>query len=168
MTFAPSRANRIAVAFPLPMPSARDPAPVTSATFPARRSTIRRPPRHAARSGRGRPIDGAPSMIDRDRPAERSGRRGLPLLLVLGLVRCDSAPRPAAVQRVARPAVAVAGLRVLLSLAARPQWPDPDVPAARRVDPVHDQLDEAARLPQAQRFLPCSLDDGVAAIPAVP
>jgi hypothetical protein len=33
-TFTPSRASRIAAARPLPMPSAREPAPVTIATLP--------------------------------------------------------------------------------------------------------------------------------------
>jgi len=36
-TLAPSRANRTAAARPLPMPAARDPAPVTIATFPSSR-----------------------------------------------------------------------------------------------------------------------------------
>ena len=36
-TLAPSRANRIAAALPLPMPAPRDPAPVTIATLPANR-----------------------------------------------------------------------------------------------------------------------------------
>jgi hypothetical protein len=34
-TFAPSRAKRIAVAFPLPSSGPLEPAPVTIATFPA-------------------------------------------------------------------------------------------------------------------------------------
>src|SRR5580698_8073418 len=36
-TLAPSRANRMAVAVPLPIPSPRGAAPVTMATLPARR-----------------------------------------------------------------------------------------------------------------------------------
>ena len=36
-TFAPSRANNVAVAFPLPIPSLLEPAPVTIATFPSSR-----------------------------------------------------------------------------------------------------------------------------------
>src|SRR3954471_3208178 len=43
-TLAPSRANRIDVALPLPTPSPREPAPVTSATFPFKRSAIAAPP----------------------------------------------------------------------------------------------------------------------------
>jgi hypothetical protein len=39
VTLAPARASRIGVARPLPMPSAREPAPVTIATLPASRRT---------------------------------------------------------------------------------------------------------------------------------
>src|SRR5258708_6425260 len=41
MTFAPCRPRMTAVARPLPMPAARDPAPVTMATLPLRRSSLR-------------------------------------------------------------------------------------------------------------------------------
>jgi hypothetical protein len=40
-TFAVCRARTIAMARPLPMPSAREPAPVTMATLPLRRSSRR-------------------------------------------------------------------------------------------------------------------------------
>src|SRR6478735_5223569 len=42
-TFAPSRANRIAVALPLPMPGPREPAPVTIATLSFSRPAIAPP-----------------------------------------------------------------------------------------------------------------------------
>src|SRR5262249_42008001 len=40
-TRAPSRAKRMAVALPFPIPGPREPAPVTMATLPARRPVIR-------------------------------------------------------------------------------------------------------------------------------
>src|SRR5216684_7750024 len=39
-TFAPSRANRTAAAFPFPQPGPTDPAPTTSATFSCKRPTM--------------------------------------------------------------------------------------------------------------------------------
>src|SRR6266851_1518581 len=83
-TLAPSRAKRAAVALPLPQPGPLDPAPVTSATFPARRPGIARRPSGgydrrapvvlllgAAADGAGR--DAAPQHVEPlgQRPAVR-------------------------------------------------------------------------------------------------
>src|SRR3954447_8804397 len=58
VTFAPCRAKITAVARPLPIPSARDPAPVTMATLPLRRSSLRMSIIQAACGSATEPVTG--------------------------------------------------------------------------------------------------------------
>ncbi len=71
----PSRASRMAAARPLPMPSAREPAPVTIATLSFRpisgiaRSSMAINAQHCLAQG-GRAIAGPPRMADELRSGE--------------------------------------------------------------------------------------------------